>query len=114
TTPSITLTVDHPAAAKGYSPVSGSLFGANGPSWQDVQQGAVGDCWLLASLAEVAARAPSDIQKMFTYDGTTVDNGSMVGIYTVRLFDNSGVPHNMTVDTELPAGGSYYDHVVNG
>ena len=53
--------VDHPAAAAAYTPVSGSLFGADGPSYLDVHQGDVGDCWLMASLAEVAARDPADI-----------------------------------------------------
>jgi len=109
-----TVGVDHPAADTAYSPVSGSLFGANGPSYLDVQQGAVGDCWLLAVLAEVAARDPSDIQDMFTYDGTTLDNGSVVGLYTVRFFNNAGAPEYVTVDTELPSGGGYYDQPVNG
>jgi hypothetical protein len=109
-------TVNHPAAAAAYVAVNGSLFGPNGPSYLDVRQGQVGDCWLLSSLAEVAARDPQDIRNMFAYDGTAVENGSVVGIYTVRLFDNSGVAHSIVVDTELPQGGGYYDHpdVVNG
>jgi hypothetical protein len=114
TTFATTLTVDHPAAGAAYSPVSGSLFGSNGPSYLDVQQGAVGDCWLMASLAEVADRAPADIQNMFTYQGTTVENGAVVGVYTVRLFDNGGAAHYITVDTELPGGGGLYDHPANG
>jgi hypothetical protein len=114
TTSGMTLTFDHPSGGAAYTPVSGALFGANGPSYLDVQQGAVGDCWLLASLAEVAARAPQDIRNMFTYNGTATENGAVVGVYTVRLFDTSGVSHNITVDTELPGGGNYYDHVSNG
>jgi len=112
--------VNHPVAVDSnnnpiaYSQVTGSLFGANGPSYLDVQQGADGDCWLLASLAEVAARVPSDIVKMFTYNGTTVENGVTVGIYTVRFFNTAGAAEHVTVDTELPAGGNYYDHPVNG
>ena len=63
----------------------------------------------MASLAEVAARDPQDIKNMFTYDGTTVDNGATVRLYTVRFFKTpeSAVRH---VDTELPSGGGYYDH----
>jgi hypothetical protein len=109
-----TVVVDHPAAATAYRPVSGSLFGANGPSYLDVHQGGLGDCWLLASFAEVAARDPSDIQNMFTYDGTTSEGGSVVGLYTVRFFNNAGAPEYVTVDTELPAGGNYYDQPING
>ena len=50
---------------------------------------------------------------MFTYDGTTVDNGATVGLYTVRFFNNAGCPEYVTVDTELPSAGEYYDHVDN-
>ena len=67
----------------------------------------------MASLAEVAARDPQDIRNMFTYDGTTVDNGATVGLYTVRFFSNSGSAVYVQVDTELPSGGEYYDHVDN-
>jgi hypothetical protein len=105
---------DNPTALVAYSPVNGSLFGANGPSYLDVQQGDVGDCWLLAALAEVAARAPSDIENMFTYNGTALENGSAVGIYTVRFFNYAGTAEYVTVDTELPAGGTFYDIPSNG
>src|SRR5579871_2526314 len=43
TTSANSVTIDHPLAAKGYTPVSGPLFGSNGPSFLDVQQGAEGD-----------------------------------------------------------------------
>jgi hypothetical protein len=108
------VTVDHPAAAAGYTPVSGSLFGAGGPSYLDVHQGYVGDCWLMASLAEVAARDPADVQNMFTAAGTAVENGSVVDLYNVRLYNSDGVAGYFTVDTELPAGGTYYDQATDG
>jgi hypothetical protein len=103
-----------PAAQTGYSAVSGSLFGANGPSYLDVEQGYLGDCWLLASLAAVAARDPADIRSMFTADGTAVENGSAVSLYTVRFYNSNGVAQYVTVDTELPSGGDYYDYPANG
>jgi hypothetical protein len=65
-------------------------------------------------LAEVAARDPADIQSMFTAAGTTVENGTVVSLYKVRLFNSNGVAGYFTVDTELPGGGSYYDQVTNG
>jgi hypothetical protein len=106
------LNIDHPAVASGvtYSLVNAPLFGANGPSFTDVRQGAVGDCWLESSLAEVAARNPSDIRNMFTYAGTTVENGVTVGLYNVRLYNTAGQARYYLVDTELPNGGNYYDH----
>jgi hypothetical protein len=106
--------IDHPGPVTNYSPVDGSLFGPNGPSYLDVHQGAEGDCWLLASLAEVAARYPAEIQSMFTAAGTAVENGVTVNLYKVRFYDSGGVARYVTVDTELPSGGTYYDHVTNG
>ena len=110
----IAWVVDHPAAATYYSPVSGSLFGANGPSYLDVHQGAEGDCWLMASLAAAAARYPSDIQNMFTDLGSTSENGFQVELYKVRFFNSARVPTYVVVDTELPSGGSYYDNATSG
>ena len=109
----------NPVAATRYSPAPASaglfLDGSNdGPSYLDVDQGDVGDCWLIAGLAEVAARDPQDIENMFTYDGTTVDNGATVGLYTVRFFSSNGTEFDVEVNTELPGGGEYYDFVANG
>jgi hypothetical protein len=107
------LAAKHPAADMAYSPATGALFGDGGPSYQDVQQAGLADCWLLASLAETAARAPADITSMFLFDGSTVENGSPVDVYSVHFYDRSGVAHYVTVDTELPAAGYCYDHPVN-
>jgi hypothetical protein len=109
--------VANPDAETSYSPAPATapLFHTGGPSYLDVEQGQVGDCWLMASLAEVAARDPQDIKNMFTYDGTTVDHGATVGLYTVRLFDTVGFPCYFQVDTDLPSGGGYpgYAQVTN-
>lgn len=113
-TRTVSQTFDHPAAGAAYRPVSGSLFGSGGPSYRDVQQGAVGDCSLLSSLAEVAVRTPSVIQSMFSYQGTAYEDGATVNVYTVRLYDTNGYARYITVDTELPAGGSYYERSDNG
>ena len=109
------VVINHPTATSACSPVSGSLFGPNGrPSYLDVEQGDLDDCWLLASLAEVAVRDPQDIESMFTYKGTAMENGSQVGLYTVRLYSNAGTAEYITVDTELPGGGGTYDTPANG
>jgi hypothetical protein len=106
---------ENPLACAPYTPVNGTLFGPNGePSYLDVSQGVAGDCWLMASLAEVAARDPACIKGMFSFDGYASENGSTVDIYTVRLFSRAGGAIYVTVDTELPGGGTVYARPVNG
>ncbi len=102
-----------PAAGVSYKPVNGTLFGANGPVFTDVQQGAVGDCWLLSSLAATSVQEPSTITNMFTFDGVKTVGGHKVGVYTVQFYSN-GNPVFVTVDTELPAGGGVYDQPASG
>jgi uncharacterized protein with LGFP repeats len=82
-----------------YSQVTGPLFGTSGPLYSDIYQGSVGDCIYLAPLAEVAARSPTTIRDMF------INNGD--GTYTVRFFHN-GVADYLTVDDQLPTGGTVF------
>jgi hypothetical protein len=90
--PDANVTIDNTSYAPTYQPYSGQLW-VGQPSFADVKQGADGDCWLLASLAEVADRNPAAIEDMF------VDNGD--GTYTVRFYNN-GVADYVTVDSYLP------------
>jgi hypothetical protein len=83
---------DRPTASGTYRPVSGSLF-QNGISYEDIDQGGVGDCYFLSGLAATAFRSPSTISSMFINNG---DN-----TYTVRFFNN-GVVDYVTVDNYLP------------
>jgi Calpain family cysteine protease len=84
---------------------SGVIFAKGGPKPSDIAQGALGDCTLLADMAEVADRNPALIQNMF------INNGD--GSVTVRLYHN-GAPDYVTVDAQLPSGGQLYDRPVNG
>ena len=98
---------------KTYRAVSGSLF-QNGISPEDINQGSVGDCYYVATLASIAQEKPSYIQNMF------IDNGD--NTYTVRFFNN-GVANYVTVDNYLPTDangylvyanpGSYYNNSNN-
>jgi hypothetical protein len=89
---------DHPNASYPgitvtYTTASGTLFGSGGPQYTDVHQGAVGDCYYVATLGETALRSPATIQNMFTVNGD--------GTYGVRFYQN-GVAHWVTVDSQLP------------
>jgi hypothetical protein len=92
------LGTDHPLGSSSWGPiyayrtVSGKLF-AHSPLFTDVDQGGLGDCYFLASLAETAARCPSVINSMFIVNGD--------GTYTVRFYNN-GQPEYVTVDSQLP------------
>jgi hypothetical protein len=97
-----------------YQYVSGSLF-QNGLSANDIDQGALGDCYYVATLASIAQEKPDYIQNMFT------DNGD--NTFTVRFYRN-GVADYVTVDRYLPTnlsgraayagwGGSSYTSTTN-
>lgn len=92
------LGLDRPQNAGGttYRQVNGMLF-VSGPAVSDVKQGQVGDCYLLAALAELAQDRNSAIRDMFT------DNGD--GTFTVRFYNN-GVAEYVTVDRYLPVYSS--------
>jgi hypothetical protein len=68
--PSSTVVMSGTAAfSVTYSACAGPLFGASGPSMNDVNQGYLGDCYLLSSLAEVAKQNSGLISSMFTVSG---------------------------------------------
>jgi hypothetical protein len=98
------LTNLHGENPVGYAnfPIAGNPSGGGftlfngGPSYQDVYQGAVGDCTLMAATGETAFRT-SAIATMFIANGD--------GTYTLRFFDN-GTPVYVTVNTELPVNSS--------
>jgi Calpain family cysteine protease len=75
---------------------SGSLF-QNGVSYQDIKQGAIGDCYFFAALGAIAYHSPSKIENMF------IDNND--DTYTVRFY-NQGVADYVTADKYLPTDSS--------
>jgi hypothetical protein len=78
------------------------LYGPSGsPSYLDVNQGYLGDCYFLASLGEVALQDPQAIENMITNNGNGTDS--------VRFFVN-GQADYVTVNEELPVfgGGTHW------
>lgn len=82
-----------------YRYVQGSLF-RSGASYEDIDQGNVGDCYFLAGLGATALQSNSTISNMF------IDNGD--GTYTVRFHKPDGSRDYVTVDRYLPTGSTGY------
>jgi hypothetical protein len=87
-----------------YSAVSNPLFGANGPSMNDINQGFLGDCYFLSSLAEVACMNSSVVSSMFTANGNNT--------YGVRFYVN-GTAEYVTVNNQLANGGNEFNYATN-
>ncbi len=99
--PSSTVSMSGAATFKvTYSAENESLFAASGPSMSDVNQGYLGDCYLLSALAEVAKENPSVISSMFTSNGNNT--------YGVRFYVN-GVADYVTVNNSMADGGSEFN-----
>lgn len=99
----VQLTGDQPFSIY-YSTLANPVFAADGPSMNDINQGVLGDCYLLASLAEVACQDPSLIQQMITNNG---DN-----TYGIRFFVN-GVAEYVTVNNDLADDGTIFNNSPN-
>jgi Calpain family cysteine protease len=84
-----------------YSQVNSPLFGAAGPSMNDINQGSLGDCYFLSSCAEIANQKSSIISSMFTNNGN--------GTYGVRMYAN-GVAQYVTVSLSLANSGGAFNH----
>ena len=78
--------------ASAYS--SDPLFSSSGPSYKDLEQGKLGDCYFVSALGTIADASPQAIKNMF------IDNGD--GTYTVRFFTAKGAADYVTVNTALP------------
>ena len=87
-----------------YSTVTSPLYGTTGPTMSDINQGYLGDCYLLSSLAEVANQDQSAIKSMITNNGN--------GTYGVRFYVD-GVARYVTVDTQLADGGKEFNEGSN-
>lgn len=102
--PSSQVSMDGENFSVSYSACSSPLFGASGPSINDVNQGNLGDCFLLAGLAEVANQDSAIISSMFTSNGN--------GTFGVKFYVD-GAAQYITVNNSLADGGSIFNHASN-
>lgn len=73
------------------------LYGGSGPVESDIRQDALGDCYLVATLAAVARAQPHRIEDMIDFDPAS-------GNFTVTLHDASGKPQSIEVTQAEVAG----------
>ena len=76
------------------------LFGPSGASYKDIQQGAVGDCWFMASMQQMALAGR--IEDNFLNRGA-----SNSGVYAIKFYP-LGVPVHIMVDDNIPRYNSNY------
>jgi hypothetical protein len=98
--PSSKVSMDGVNFSVAYSASSKPLFAASGPSMSDVNQGYLGDCYLMSSLAEVADQNAGLISSMFTSNGNNT--------YGVKFYVN-GVAEYVTVNNSLADGGTVFN-----
>jgi hypothetical protein len=86
----------------------GTLFGSSGsPRYTDVYQGEEGDCWLMASFAEIASKQPGIIQGSFTDNGLVPENGVQVHVWTYQYY-NGSTPEYMTLNNYFPSNNGEF------
>jgi hypothetical protein len=72
---------------------SDPLFASNGPTISDINQGYLGDCYLLATLSSVVKTDPTLIKNDIAVDGN--------GVYTITLGTGKTAQH-INVNSDLP------------
>jgi len=83
-----------PGLPLAYLPDTSPLYGASGaPQLTDVSQGGTGDCYFLASIAEIALQDPTAIENAIQSNGN--------GTYSVD-FQVNGQPDFVTVNNAVP------------
>ena len=77
-----------------------SLFGDSGVVPGDVDQGYLGDCWLMAAVSGVA-EYPERIESVF--HNTELSSN---GVYALNIY-SLGIPHTVIIDDYLPFSDAY-------
>ncbi len=86
-----------PTAAYAYRSFASTPLFVDGPQYDDIAQGSVGDCYFLSTLASIADTDPNIIRQMVAPLGD--------GTYAVRFYGNSGEVY-LRLDADLPVSGA--------
>lgn len=92
---------NHPVSSSKDNTEGRPLFASGGPSILDINQGRIGDCYLLAALKAVVNFSPDFIKSMI------VENSNKS--YSVRFFNYQGVATWVTVDDNVCDVGAVSD-----
>ncbi|MCX5677294.1 MAG: C2 family cysteine protease [Planctomycetota bacterium] len=87
-----------PVADYAYRSYASTPLFTDGPEYSDIRQGALGDCYFMASLASLAQTDPTALRQMVAPMGD--------GTYAVRFYGVGGEETYVRVDASLPAYGS--------
>ena len=74
-----------------------TLFGPTGANPEDINQGSLGNCWVMAG-ASAVAEVPGRIERIFLNNNNAL---SKTGIYGVNIYA-LGVPYTILIDDYLP------------
>ena len=85
-----------PLTGYAYANLSASPLFVDGPQYNDISQGNLGDCYFMASLASMAQQNPNVIKQLVTSLGD--------GTYAVRFYRNNQAVY-VRVDGDLPVYG---------
>ena len=77
--------------------MSGYTLWGDGVSADDIEQGACGNCWVLAAASAIADNQPDKMKSIFLNQDHDLNKA---GIYAVTLYP-LGVPHTVVVDDYL-------------
>jgi len=88
--------------SKVYKPNKGySLFGTNGVSPNDIEQGKLGNCWILSAAGSMA-EIPERLENVFiNHEDTSNNSISKNGIYALNLYALM-MPIVVTIDDRIP------------
>jgi hypothetical protein len=96
-------TGDAPDQRVMYREFRGALWGPSGPQVADIDQGLIGDCYLLAAMGSIVRANPNRIRSMFSPHTPNLDHYSVTIYHHVRGLGGWTLsPHTSSIDTHFP------------
>ncbi|HAA14709.1 MAG TPA: hypothetical protein DCE41_24685 [Cytophagales bacterium] len=87
-------------------PISGNLFPNGVPRIEDIKQGNVGDCWLLAALASIVNKKPEVIMNIISDQSSPDENNGQVKVKLYCLEEEQQAPLSYKKEIRLKVDGN--------